>query len=203
MLESSPGSMASHLGIYPKGCLALTVICFGSGSDKPPNNIFSLANSWPVHGARWKNAPLITSKRSMFGVCNPEVHGGSLLPFLQRQVLLFLFLYFTNYLSVCPAAAAFWAAMWAWESKSKAACFPVFELSKLLNFNYFWKFCLLQKIGMAESKRNSWFNVSGKLNLDKKLYHVIPYNYVYFLSFSPFVCFWLPWLRSISFCWGP
>lgn len=33
---------------------------------------------------------------------------------------------------------------------------------------------------MVESKRNSWFNVGGKLNLDKKLYYVIPYKYFYF-----------------------
>lgn len=171
MLESSPSSTDSHLVIYLTGCLALTVIRFGSGSDKPLSNILSLTNSWPAQGAHLKNGPLITSQRNTLGVCNSEVHGGNWFPLLQRQVLLSLFLCFTNCLSVCPVAAAFYAAMWAQESKSKAACFPVFELSKLLHFNYFWTFCLLQKIGV--SKRNNWFNVSGKLNLNKKLYHVL------------------------------
>lgn len=82
------------------------------------------------------DVPLITSEPNTLGVCNTEVHRGRWLLLFQRQILLFVFLFFTNCLSACPAAAAFYAAMWTQESKSKAACFPVFELSKLLNFNY-------------------------------------------------------------------
>lgn len=54
-----PKLLGQPLSYLPQG---LPIICFGSGSDKPPNNILSLANCWPDHGAHSKNGPLITSR---------------------------------------------------------------------------------------------------------------------------------------------
>lgn len=134
----------------------LLVICFGSGSDNPPNNILSLANSWPVHGTHWKNGPLITSKE-------------------KQTCLVFATL----------------KSMGGKQVKSRL--FSSFELPNILYFDDSKHFCLLQDINMVEREKNSWFNVGGKLNLDKYIY-----KYFYFLLFSPFVCFWIPCLRSIS-----
>lgn len=110
MLTSSPSGTDSHLVIYLKGCLALTVLHFGSGPDKPLNNILPLANSGPVCRTHLKNMPLITSKRHMTGVSNYKVHGWSC-SHSSKASLFTLFLCFTYCLSVCPAAAAFQAVV--------------------------------------------------------------------------------------------
>lgn len=94
MLTSSPSGTDSHLVIYLKGCLALTVLHFGSGPDKPLNNILPLANSGPVCRTHLKNMPLITSKRHMTGVSNYKVHGWSC-SHSSKASLFTLFLCFT------------------------------------------------------------------------------------------------------------